>query len=301
MVFNDALREQLDQLPADIRVGVYAEQDGQTLYEQGAHEPQFGASLGKMAVIHARWLIAREPDRYEPLIVRPEDKVGGTGILRHFPDGYTVPLTSVERLMLSESDNTAAKMLVRWLGGPEAVNQALADSPQRIEITRLVPRPDLDDEAAFEFGPTTAQESVKLFKYLLRNPVYADALQRSHAGYGLRRDIDFAPPVLAHEQIKPPRWKRALRLPHQAPSRHYEQALIAQRVAAAFPSKEGVYDLEKDDFHDNVQHDVARIGEITIAVLTSGWPPELPAGREHPARIIQGRIGWLALKHQPES
>lgn len=51
-----------------------------------------------------------------PIVLRSKDKVGGSGILGGYPNGFVLRLDSVLRLMITESDNTATNILIDLLG-----------------------------------------------------------------------------------------------------------------------------------------------------------------------------------------
>lgn len=51
-----------------------------------------------------------------PIVLHSKDKVGGSGILGGYPNGFVLRLDSVLRLMITESDNTATNILIDLLG-----------------------------------------------------------------------------------------------------------------------------------------------------------------------------------------
>jgi len=75
-----------------------------------------------------------------PITVRPDDIVGGTGVLQQMP-GRTLSVREVANLMIGESDNVAANLLLGCLGGechtrPEHVREGAMIVTQDME-TRL--------------------------------------------------------------------------------------------------------------------------------------------------------------------
>jgi len=52
----------------------------------------------------------------QPIVLHSKDKVGGSGILGGYPNGFVLRLDSVLRLMITESDNTATNILIDLLG-----------------------------------------------------------------------------------------------------------------------------------------------------------------------------------------
>lgn len=240
--------------------------------------PHEAASLNKLAIVHA---LDASGVRIETSTVKPEDKRperSGTGILGYFPDGYEVPFTDVVRLMLSESDNTAARIAVRELGGPGSVNDLLEDSPLGLEATRL----ELVDTDRFYYGNTTAEETTALLREIDQDEEHHQALLKSHCWYGLRRDIE-------DRRLKQPLHRRFLKWARgRGPDRLYEQALAYRSPSSQFPAKEGSV--------EDVRHDSARIGGYVIAALSSNQQ-EKPYGEKHPAHRVHARIGRLILKN----
>lgn len=233
------------------------------------------ASLNKLAIVHA---LDASGVRIETSTVKPEDKRPGTGILEHFPDGYEVPFTDVVRLMLSESDNTAARIAVRELGGPGNVNDLLEDSPLCLEATRLEPV----GADRFYYGNTTAEEIAALLREVDQSEEHHQALLKSHCWYGLRHDIE-------DRRLKQPLHRHFLKWARgRGPDRLYKKALAYRSPPSQFPAKEGSV--------EDVRHDSARIGGYVIAALSSNQQ-EKPYGKKHPAHRVHARIGRLILKN----
>lgn len=55
-------------------------------------------------------------DLQEPVSLRNEDKVGGSGVLIGYPDGTELSILDLLRLMITESDNTATNIMIDRLG-----------------------------------------------------------------------------------------------------------------------------------------------------------------------------------------
>jgi hypothetical protein len=64
-----------------------------------------------------------QPDRR--IVLRDDDRVLGSGVLRYLGAELEPTLNDLAWLMMTVSDNVATKMLVRELGGPEVVTDAL--------------------------------------------------------------------------------------------------------------------------------------------------------------------------------
>jgi beta-lactamase class A len=93
-----------------------------------------------------------------------EVKVGGTGILREQPAGTTYTLDQLVEIMLVNSDNTAANMLVDRLGGFGAVNAF----SQAQGMTNTVMRRKLYDLAAQGRGVDNTTTSGDVSRFFLR-------------------------------------------------------------------------------------------------------------------------------------
>lgn len=58
----------------------------------------------------------------DKIVLRHEDKVGGSGILSGYPDGTSLSLEKLLTLMITESDNTATNLVIQRLG-IDSINQ----------------------------------------------------------------------------------------------------------------------------------------------------------------------------------
>ncbi len=91
-------------------------------------------------------------------------KVGGTGVLREQPAGSTYSLDQLIEIMLLNSDNTAANMIVDRLGGFAAVNTF----SQTQGMTNTIMRRKLYDLAAQSRGIDNTTTSGDIARFLLR-------------------------------------------------------------------------------------------------------------------------------------
>jgi beta-lactamase class A len=87
------------------------------------------ASVIKLAVV-AEYLAQVDagtlaPD--QPVVVRAEDQVGGSGVLKDLQPGLTLTLHDIATLSMSVSDNTAANLLIEQVGGISRINVRLQD------------------------------------------------------------------------------------------------------------------------------------------------------------------------------
>lgn len=125
------------------------------------------ASLIKLSIAGAAYQrVANGQWRIDhPFTLTDTVKVGGTGILRNQPVGTTYPLDQLIAIMLINSDNTAANMIVAGLGGFDAVNAFNAAQG----MTNTIMRRKLYDPAAQAQGlenTTTAGDLARFFSLL---------------------------------------------------------------------------------------------------------------------------------------
>jgi len=112
------------RLSADIRrfdgqAGVVVE-DLQTGWSL-VHQPQRSfpaASVIKVPMMTACFQAAQEGklDLNSSVVIRPADKVSGSGVLKAIPGKTTVPVSRLIDWMVTQSDNTAANILMSRLG-----------------------------------------------------------------------------------------------------------------------------------------------------------------------------------------
>jgi len=85
------------------------------------HQPQRSfpaASVIKVPMMTACFQAAREGrlDLNSSMVIRPGDKVSGSGLLKAIPGKTTVPVSRLIDWMVTQSDNTAANVLMSRLG-----------------------------------------------------------------------------------------------------------------------------------------------------------------------------------------
>ena len=119
---KDPLREELVRIteayPARYGVVVSDPSTGETV-AMGAEEVFVAASLNKLPVLMAlyRSVALGEVDLDDEITMQASDvQAYGTGVLYTRPVGYTLTLRECAKLLIKESDNTAWKMLDRYLG-----------------------------------------------------------------------------------------------------------------------------------------------------------------------------------------
>lgn len=159
-------------------------------FEYRPDEPMPTASLIKFPVMIEtyRQAAAGETDLARTVVLRPEDKVPGSGILTdHFSPNATFALLDAVHLMIAFSDNTATNLVLDQIGiGSTAATMEALGYPNT-KIHSKVYRRDtsvfMDRSKRFGLGSTTAAEMVRLFRALHRQELVspeASAAMRKH-------------------------------------------------------------------------------------------------------------------------
>ena len=119
---KEALREEIRRIeqayPATYGVVVFDPSSTETL-AMGADERFLAASLNKLPVLMTlyRAAAAGRVDLDDEISMQASDvQAYGTGVLYTYPIGYTMTLRECATLLIKKSDNTAWKMLDRYLG-----------------------------------------------------------------------------------------------------------------------------------------------------------------------------------------
>ena len=116
------LRSELEQIaqayPATYGIVVFDPSSGETV-TMDADRRFLAASLNKLPVLMTLYRAAAsgQVDLDDEITMQASDvQAYGTGVLFTYPVGYTLTLRECARLLIKESDNTAWKMLDRYLG-----------------------------------------------------------------------------------------------------------------------------------------------------------------------------------------
>ena len=119
---TDTLRHELEQIarayPATYGVVVLDPSSGERVAID-ADQRFDAASLGKLPILMKLYRAAAsgEVDLDDKISMQPSDvQAYGTGVLYTYPIGYTMTLRECARYLIQKSDNTAWKMLDRYLG-----------------------------------------------------------------------------------------------------------------------------------------------------------------------------------------
>ena len=129
-VFSQTLDEQIQAAIAgfDGRVSLYARNlDTGRSYGLRENDPVRTASTIKLPILAAAYQAVESGQAQwtETLLLREEDKVAGSGVLKGFSAGLRLPLRDLAMLMIVVSDNTATNLILDRFGG-DAVNAYLA-------------------------------------------------------------------------------------------------------------------------------------------------------------------------------
>jgi beta-lactamase class A len=91
-------------------------------------QPQRAASTIKLFIMLTTYSKANANELDLDSIHRlyEDEKVGGTGIIQDMPGGSELTIRELIRLMIVESDNTAANIMIDELGGFESINQMIS-------------------------------------------------------------------------------------------------------------------------------------------------------------------------------
>jgi beta-lactamase class A len=215
----------------------------------------------------------------------------GDGILQYFPLGYDLTVGRAAELMLSLSDNVATRVVVAATGGPHKVNDLLRQGRDPIGglpigYIRPVESGMHTKDDRYYFGPTTARSSIAYMQTVVEDPVFGPALRRSDFWYGSRLYADWAAATPQHPA------SQALSAAIQAKvhGQVLDDAVYNELLAAEYPQGRVA---TKNGVLDGYRHEVAVIGNLTVAMLSEGYDPLLPEGPAHPAHLIHASIGAL--------
>ncbi|RLQ94304.1 serine hydrolase [Falsibacillus albus] len=127
MNFNDLEREIMGiEAGCAGRIGLFISADeGQIMTNEGESFPS--ASLIKLPIILEafRQADARKLDLNERIMVHPEEKVGGAGVLPALSDNITFNIIDLMTLMIIVSDNTATNLVIDKIG-MKSINQLIS-------------------------------------------------------------------------------------------------------------------------------------------------------------------------------
>jgi len=269
-------------------------------------------SFTKPWIAHAHTLHPDSPPLTTLMQLEANDRTPGDGILQFYPEGYEISLANVASLALRISDNTAQRMWVRALGGPEVVNGiVLGHSPvkEAFKLTKLEPKPNdshsLDDSRQpFYCGITNAREVCTLFNQVVKDPIWRDHLSHGSIDYGLRRFIEPLGRKPNKQWSTEPMLQAYLELrgfnqwpDNIAEKRHaavLSELLRFQDPITVFPNKVGT-DGACGEYHDVVYLPKINGSDIILATLCRNHPERDNESSGNKAYLVHAQLGRAAL------
>lgn len=142
-------------------------------FQYRADEPMPTASLIKLVVMVEVYQQAHDGKLKltDPIALRKEDKVPGSGILTtHFSEGASFPLVDAVRLMIAFSDNTATNLVVDKIGLPSTAARmeqlGLPNTKLHSKVFKRETSVFPERSEKFGLGSTTAAEMIVLLEQL---------------------------------------------------------------------------------------------------------------------------------------
>lgn len=153
------------------QVSVYAKDlaTGRTL-AIAADQPVPTASVIKLAILYTalRQIRAGRLRFSDPIVVRHQDQVPGSGVLLFFDTPLTIDVKDALTLMIAQSDNTAANLMMDRLGIPAIDRQIVALGMKNTWLYKKVYAPATGpmpaDQPLYGLGKTTAREMAGLLQ-----------------------------------------------------------------------------------------------------------------------------------------
>lgn len=150
-------------------VSIVVEINEETIISKNSEREMSSASLIKIPVIIAAYRQAElgKIDLEEKIVVKPDHKVGGAGVIQYLTEGTLLSVKDLLTLMIIVSDNTATNMMIDLIG-QETINQF--NKLLGCKHTKLERR--LMDYVARDKGldnVTSASDMVKFLKEIAEN------------------------------------------------------------------------------------------------------------------------------------
>ena len=124
---RDRIRGMIDDLAGDVGLVIKDLKDDTTISHR-EHERFSAASVIKVPIL---WELFHQVEEQalsldEVVSVRPDAKVGGTGVIKELHDGVQLTIRDLATLMIVVSDNTATNLIIDRLGMTQ-INNAMAN------------------------------------------------------------------------------------------------------------------------------------------------------------------------------
>ncbi len=157
------------------KVAVFAEnlRTGETLGIDADQTVQTASTIKLAILFDAMQQVRAGTVRLEdPITLRKEDQVGGSGILQFFDTPVTLTLRDVLMLMITQSDNTASNLAMDKLGiknvDAEIQRLGLKDTWLYKKIMKPATEPMPPDQKIYGLGKTTPREIASLVTRMYR-------------------------------------------------------------------------------------------------------------------------------------
>ncbi len=208
----------------------------------------------------------------DPLPMIPDDRTGGSGILKDLAPGVLLSIRDHATLMIALSDNTSTRALVR-LAGREQIEQAGREWGMTATTLAFDRAPD---GYAGDYAASTPRDIVQLLRLIA-----TDALVSPAASATIR---DILVTQQYHDQIG-----------RYLPYSQYQRVGPAHQGPVVVRSKSGFM----SDPHGAVRVD-AGIVEVDgaqryVLCLMTERHPDTSFGAEHPGAVLNGRISRLVF------
>lgn len=140
------------------------------------------ASVAKLPVLAAAYHRTDEGmlDLEKKVLFRESDKLGGSGVLQWLRGGRTYSLRNLIRMMITLSDNTATRLVVRAVGTPE-INAYL--KLNGISSTEIVDPTMLKEPPGPRNNLTTPLDMARLVEKIYRSDGFSAASQKEMLGF----------------------------------------------------------------------------------------------------------------------
>lgn len=169
---NDAalaakLQKSIDSFHGKVSLWAINKATGQTVAID-ADQPVPTASVIKLGILYTalEQIRAGKAHLNDPLTLRHEDQVPGSGVLLFFDTPMQLTLKDALTMMIAESDNTATNVVIDHLGLKTIDDQLTALGMKNTWLYKKVFRPATGtmppDQAQFGLGKTTAREMGEL-------------------------------------------------------------------------------------------------------------------------------------------
>jgi beta-lactamase class A len=269
-----AVRAQIAEFQGTVRLYAKNLGTGET-YGIGENDKVRTASTIKLPIMATVFRAVEEGRAKwdDPLTLRAEDKVSGSGVLREFSDGLRLPLRDVVHMMIVVSDNTATNMVLERFGA-DAVNAEMdryglaatrskrkvrGDGNQLKEPTGYSAAGQLPENKRFGIGSSTPKEMVTLLEKIDRGEVVNPAASKEMIA------------ILRHQQYK------------DGIGRHIEDEWVASKSGAL------------DDLRSDVGLVYGPQGKAAIAITVYDIP-RTDYSPDNPGNILISRLAGVILR-----